>query len=101
MDIDIHIIINMNIKDYKRCYLLFVRYSLLGIPYWVFLSGWTGSATAAYSIEETSLWWTWQHACPLRRAHLCLDQCKDDQGIVNRSYRVTNIDQILPNIDKY
>ena len=34
MNIDIHIIINMNIEDYKRYYLLFIRYSLLGIPYW-------------------------------------------------------------------
>ena len=33
MNIDIHIIINMNIEDYKRYYLLFIRYSLLGIPY--------------------------------------------------------------------
>ena len=32
MNIDIHIIINMNIEDYIRYYLLFVRYSLLGVP---------------------------------------------------------------------
>ena len=36
MNIDIHIIINMNIEDYKRYYLLFIRYSLLSIPYWVY-----------------------------------------------------------------
>jgi len=33
MNIDIHVIINMNIEDYKRYYLLFIRYSLLGIIY--------------------------------------------------------------------
>ena len=25
----------MNIEDYKRYYLLFMRYSLLGPPYWI------------------------------------------------------------------
>ena len=33
INIDIHIIINMNIEDYERDYLLFIRYSLLGIPH--------------------------------------------------------------------
>ena len=41
MNIDIHIIINMNIEDYKRYFLLFIRYSLLGIPYWVFPIGYS------------------------------------------------------------
>ena len=41
MNINIHIIINMNIEDYKRYYLLFIRYSLLGIPYWVFPIGYS------------------------------------------------------------
>ena len=35
MNIEIYIIINMNIEDYERYYLLFIRYSLLGMPYWV------------------------------------------------------------------
>ena len=39
MSIDIHIIINMDIEDYRRYYLLITRYSLLGIPYWVFPIG--------------------------------------------------------------
>ena len=34
MNIDIHIIINMNIEDYKRYYVLFIKYSILAIPYW-------------------------------------------------------------------
>ena len=35
MNIDIHIIINTNVEDYKKYHLLFIKYSLLGIPYWV------------------------------------------------------------------
>ena len=37
MNINIHIDINinMNIEDYKEYYLLIIRYSLLGIPYWL------------------------------------------------------------------
>ena len=41
MNIDIRIILNMNIEDCKRYYLLIIRYSLLGIPYWVFPIGYS------------------------------------------------------------
>ena len=41
MNIDIHITSNMNIEDYKRYHLLIIRYSLLGIPYWVFPIGYS------------------------------------------------------------
>ena len=41
MNIDIHIIINMNVEDYTRYYLLSIRYSLLGIPYWLFPIGYS------------------------------------------------------------
>ena len=37
MNVDIHIIINMDIEDYtKVLFIRYVRYSLLGIPLWLF-----------------------------------------------------------------
>ena len=36
-----YIIINMNIEDYNRYYLLFIRYSILAIPYWLFPIGYS------------------------------------------------------------
>ena len=53
MNLDIHIIISMNAEDYSRYYLLFIRYSLLGIPYWVFPIG--------YSLLDIYI--SWLHIC--------------------------------------
>ena len=37
MNVDIHIIMNMNIEYYIKYNLLFIRHSLLAIPYWIFI----------------------------------------------------------------
>ena len=57
-NIDIRIIINMNIEDYKRSYLLFIRYSRLGIPYWVFHIGYSllGIPYQVFPMGY-SVWW--------------------------------------------
>ena len=41
VNIDLHIIINMNIEYYIKYYLLSIRYSLLAIPYWLFPIGYS------------------------------------------------------------